>query len=65
MQAAGLRLDDAATTIVDGGPDRPAVILNDRLRAAAAGWEPRRTFVDAAGDLLEDARFRVWAEEAA
>jgi nucleoside-diphosphate-sugar epimerase len=65
VQAAGLRLDDAATTTVDGGPDRRAVILNDRLRAAAPGWKPRRTFADAAGDLLEDRRFRVWAEEAA
>jgi len=60
-EATGLRLDDAAAAVVDGGGDRPAVIPNERLRAAV-GWEPRRTFADAAADLLEDPRFRAWAE---
>jgi nucleoside-diphosphate-sugar epimerase len=62
VEAAGLRLDDAATALVDGGPDRPAVLPNERLRAAI-GWEPRRTFADGAADLLEDPRFRAWAQE--
>jgi nucleoside-diphosphate-sugar epimerase len=62
VEAAGLRLDDAASELVDGGPDRPAVIANERLRGVAIGWEPRRTFADAAADLLEDPRFRAWAE---
>jgi UDP-glucose 4-epimerase len=60
-EATGLHLDDGATAIVDGGIDRPAVIPNDRLRASV-GWEPRRTFADAASEMLEDRRFRDWAE---
>ena len=63
VEAAGLRVDDAATAFVDGGSDRPAVIPNERLRAAT-GWEPRRTFADGAADLLEDPRFRSWADGA-
>lgn len=64
VEVAGLRLDGTATALVDGGPDRPAVIPNERLRAAI-GWEPRRTFADGAADLLEDTRFRAWAEREA
>jgi nucleoside-diphosphate-sugar epimerase len=61
VDATGLRVDDGATTVIDGGPDRPGVIPNERLRGAI-DWEPRRTFAEAAADLLEDPRFRAWAE---
>jgi UDP-glucose 4-epimerase len=59
-EATGLRLDEGATAIVDAGIDRPAIIPNDRLRAAA-GWKPSRTFADAAVELFEDQCFRAWA----
>jgi nucleoside-diphosphate-sugar epimerase len=38
--AAGLLVDDAADTTVDGGPDRPTVISNERARAEL-GYSPR------------------------
>jgi nucleoside-diphosphate-sugar epimerase len=34
-----LQIDDRAERIIDGGPDRPATIANDRVRTAL-GWEP-------------------------
>jgi nucleoside-diphosphate-sugar epimerase len=40
VSAAGLRVDEAADTIVDGGPDRPTVISNERARAEL-GFSPR------------------------
>jgi nucleoside-diphosphate-sugar epimerase len=49
--ATGLQFDDGAPTVVDGGADRPAVIASDRLRAAV-NWSPKRTFADAARDVL-------------
>jgi nucleoside-diphosphate-sugar epimerase len=49
--ATGLRLDDGAETAVDGGPDRAAVIANDRLRATT-GWAPSRSLEDVAAELL-------------
>lgn len=39
-KAAGLRVDDAADRTVDGGPDRPTVISNERARAQL-GYSPR------------------------
>jgi GDP-4-dehydro-6-deoxy-D-mannose reductase len=52
--ATGLHFDDRAPTVVDGGADRPAVMLNARLRAAV-DWSPQRSFADAARDVLEAA----------
>jgi len=51
--ATGLRLDDRADTVVDGGADRPAVIDNGRIRAAL-GWQPLRTIADEAAALLRE-----------
>jgi nucleoside-diphosphate-sugar epimerase len=44
-------VEDDADVVVDGGPDRPAVISNARLRDAI-DWEPSRTHADAARELL-------------
>ncbi len=35
-----LQIDDRAERVIDGGPDRPAVIANDRIRGAL-NWAPR------------------------
>lgn len=40
QKVAGLRVDDAAERTVDGGPDRPTVISNERARAEL-GYSPR------------------------
>jgi nucleoside-diphosphate-sugar epimerase len=40
VTAAGLRVDDVSDVIVDGGPDRPTVISNERARAEL-GFSPR------------------------
>lgn len=53
VQAVGLTLDDDAELVVSAAGDRPARIVNDRL-VAATGWRPRRTFEDAARELLAE-----------
>jgi UDP-glucose 4-epimerase/UDP-glucuronate 4-epimerase len=37
--ALPLRIDERADRVIDGSPDRPATIANDRIRALI-GWEP-------------------------
>lgn len=51
--ATGLRLDDRAESVVDGGADRPAVIDNHRLCNALA-WQPTRTIAGEASTLLRE-----------
>jgi nucleoside-diphosphate-sugar epimerase len=48
--AVGLVVDPSSDLVVDGGPDRPAVISNDRL-ARDLGWSPVHTLEDGAGEL--------------
>lgn len=47
----GLRIAPDGETVVSGGRDRCARIPNDRLRALV-GWNPERTFGDAAKAIL-------------
>jgi nucleoside-diphosphate-sugar epimerase len=35
-----LQIDGHSERVIDGGPDRPAIIANDRIRQTL-GWEPR------------------------
>jgi nucleoside-diphosphate-sugar epimerase len=53
--AVGLELDEGASTCVDGGPDRPAVISNERIREAI-GWSPARSLAEAARELVAERR---------
>lgn len=48
----GIRQDEASEHVVAPGPDRAAVISNERL-AGATAWRPRRTLEDGVRDLLE------------
>ena len=50
-RVAGLRVADGAELVVDGGEDLPAVVSNERIRAAA-GWRPERSPDDIVRALL-------------
>ncbi len=51
VQVMGRPPDANASTVVDAGEDRPAVIANTRI-VEAIGWGPKRTLEDGVRDLL-------------
>lgn len=60
VRIGGLELSADAGHVVDGGPDRPARIVN-RALAAASGWRPRRSLEQGIAELLADAASEVAA----
>jgi nucleoside-diphosphate-sugar epimerase len=60
-RVAGLRIEDDAELVVDGGNDLPATVSNARV-AAAVGWRPSRSPDDIVRELLASLDEREWAE---